>query len=164
MMNTLIFGSREKRLLKRKKEILAMYSGEDANEVVMVIEGEEQFIFDVIGGLALSRIIHETEFLKLVIQELSDGFIRRCGIDEFEEVVDSKFLAATTGVSEKVFSLLIRETDSDSIKSIVERTVGLVDFAQKALDYYGIDYFADPYTEGQPSLITEDGFYLYTLC
>ncbi|WP_306692405.1 hypothetical protein [Bacillus cereus] len=161
-MNT--FKRREQQLINRKKEILAAHFEEDFNNVVMVTDGGDQFTFDVIGGLALTRIVHESEFLKLVVQELSNGFMRKCGIDEFEEKVDASFLAATTGINEKVFSLLIREVDSDSIKSIVERTVGLVDFAQKALDYYGLDYFGDPYMEGQPSLVTEDGFYLYVIC
>jgi hypothetical protein len=158
-------GRREIEMVERKKEILLSRSEEAVNvtDIITDIDGDE-FMFDGVGGLSLSRIVHESEFLKLVVQELNNGFVRKCGIDEFEAVVDSKFLAAVTGINENVFSLLIKEADSDSIRSIVERTVGLVDFAQKALDYYGIDYFADPYTEGQPSLITEEGFYLYVLC
>ncbi|HDX9587940.1 TPA: hypothetical protein ROX98_000861 [Bacillus pseudomycoides] len=159
-----IFERREQVLIKRKKEVFAEYMEVDVDRIVLLNDEMDRFTFDVFEDIALTRIIHESEFLKFVVEQLNSSFVLRCGFDEFEGAVEPSFFAKVTGISEDVFSLLIKAGASDSIKSIVERTVGVFDFAQKALDYYGIGRFANFYMTDEPYLITEDGFYLYTLC
>lgn len=159
-----IFERREQVLIKRKKEVFAEHMEVGVDRIVMLDETDDRFTFDVQGDIALTCIIHKSEFLKFVVEKLKDSFILAFDVDDFVGVVEPSFFATATGISEETFSILINRGISEPIKSIVERTIGLVDFAQKALDYYGIGHFINFDITDKPNLITEDGFYLYPLC
>lgn len=80
-------------------------------------------------------VFHESEFLQAAVSVLSMTMIDQ------PAAVEPVFFSAVTGIPQRVFRGLIDAQDDKAIRSIIDVTVGMLDFAKKALDYYGAAFF-----------------------
>lgn len=118
--------------------------------------GEDTADLDGISDLPHGEVLHESEFLRVVMRQLED--IHLC---EQSNGIGSEFLASLTGIEESVFSHLIETQDDWALRSIIKATVGMYDFSKKALDYYGVAHFmtiSGVLSEMHP---LGDGFYYF---
>lgn len=128
-----------KEALEAKKIRLLKENGFDRN----VVDGE---MFEAL-------VLHESEFLGYVVKVLTDGF-----------EVESSFLCLATRVSSHVFDTLKEAKDSTGIFSIVDATIGILNFAKIALENYGIAYFATISCDPDEMTHLGEGYYRFCIC
>jgi hypothetical protein len=111
------------------------------------------------GGLVMdgeifeTLVLHESEFLEFVLEELAAGY-----------EVESSFLSLATRVSPEVFDTLKKVEDYAGITSIVNATVGLLNLAKMAQEFYGIAYFATISCDPDEMKHLGKGFYKFCIC
>ncbi|MEZ2660598.1 hypothetical protein [Aneurinibacillus aneurinilyticus] len=98
-------------------------------------------------------ILHDSEFLRFVIDVVQQMYLH--------EPIDTTFMSMATGVSKSVFDHLHTTEDIEALRSIIDATVGIMQFSKMALDYFGISYFIT--IEGNASSMYPlgDGYYYF---
>lgn len=105
-----------------------------------------------------SLVLHESEFLKFVTDDLDRSIINEYG------GLDAEFLSRATGVNSSVFGVLIANMDNDGVRSIVDATIGLLPLAKLALEYHGIGYFASIDQSAAGVTHMGEGYYSFCIC
>jgi len=100
-------------------------------------------------------VVHESEFLQAAVTVISMTTI------DPPAKIDPGFFAAVTGIPKRVFSGLIDAQDDAAIESIITATVGMFDFAKKALDYYGAAFFLAIDGERESMYDLGDGYFYF---